>query len=289
MRAKLFVAGVGLMLLAAVLLSISGCSDSSTNWTAGSETDYDYLMVQDQIDIVIDSAIASFGSGFDSYNLLPTDEEDDDVIIATYAPGGGDVNFTYDYYSSTGWHEIWVANETDYYNMYVRDSVQFQLDDDFVEDALGADYMNYIHNWVYETDAYYQDETHFNWDGRTQLIYQKLDESLCELDGSNLSEFEWNYFADDTTIAAEFTADVSYRNIEFSPVPGYGWVSGCPVSGRMSGTFSQEYTITIDETPVEVSKEWKVTVNFEDGSAKVWITSGNNSWRYTRDICNVVE
>ena len=98
MRAKLFIAGAGLIALAGFLMLGTGCSDSTTSWTAGSETDYDYMLVQPQINHVIDSAVASFSSAFDSYNQMPTGDNDDDVIIANYAPGGGDVNYTYNYY-----------------------------------------------------------------------------------------------------------------------------------------------------------------------------------------------
>jgi hypothetical protein len=285
MRAKLFIAGV----LATILIMGFGCSDSSTTrWIEGSETDFDYMLVQPQINNVIDSAIASFNSAFDSYNLLPTDEGDDDVIIATYAPGGGDVNYTYNYYASTGWHEIWVAQETDYYAMYTRDSVQFRQDGDFVEQSSGADYMDYIHNWIFETDNGLTDETYANWTGRTQLVFTDLDQNFCELNGSGNAVINWNYISEDTTIAAEFESNVTYNDIVFGQVPSYGWVSGCPVSGQMNINFSQSYTITVDDTPSEFSHTWTISVTFDSGSASVHITRNNYTWNYTRDLCTVI-
>lgn len=285
MRAKLFIAGV----LATILIMGYGCSDSSsTNWISGSATDYDYQLVQPQINNVIDSAIASFNAAFDSYNLLPTDEDDDEIIIATYAPGGGDVDFTYNYYASTGWHEIWVAQETDNYAMYTRDSVQFRQDDEFVEEATYADYMNYIHNWVFETDNSLTDETYADWTGRSQLVYTDLDQDFCELNGSGNAVINWNYISEDTIIAAEFESGITYAHVVFSQVPSYGWASGCPVSGTMRFELTQSYTITVDDTPAEHSYTWIVKVTFDNGSASVRVTRDNVSWNFSRDLCTVV-
>jgi len=289
MRAKFFIVGAGLLALAGILVLGSGCSDSSTNWTPGSETDFDYMMMQPQIDNVIDSAISSFNSAFDSYNLLPTDEEGDDVIIASYAPGGGDVDFTYEYNTNSGWHEIWVANETDYYAMYTRDSVQFRQDNQFVEEATYADYMNYIHNWVFETDNSLTDETYTNWTGRSQLVFTDMDQQFCELNGSNNSTIEWNYLSNDTTIEAQFECNVSYYDVTFGQVPSYGWASGCPVSGRMNFNVAQDYTVTVNDNPAEFSNTWTVRIVFNEGSANIWVTRGDFSWHYTRDLCTVID
>lgn len=284
MRAKLFIAGV----LATTLIMGFGCSDSTTNSTPGSETDFDYMMVQPQINSVIDSAIASFNGAFDSYNLLPTDEGDDDIIIATYAPGGGDVDFTYNYYPSTGWHEIWVAQETDDYAMYTRDSVQFRQDGEFIEEATGADYMDYIHNWLFETDDALTGETYADWTGRTQLVYTDLDEQLCQLNGSGSAVINWNYISEDTTIAAELESGITYEEVVFGQVPSYGWSSGCPISGEMRIDLTQNYTITIDDTPVEHSYTWSVKVVFSEGSASVRVTRNGVNWRYERDLCTII-
>ncbi len=288
MRAKLFIAGAGLIALAGFLILGTGCSDSTTNWTPGSETDFDYMLVQPQINNVIDSAVASFSSAFDSYNQMPTGDNDDDVIIGNYAPGGGDVNYTYNYYAGTGWHEIWVANEAEDFSMYVRDSVQFRDNGQFVEDASGADYMNYIHNWIFETDNSLTEETYADWTGRSQLQFTYLDQQTCNLDGSNHSVINWHYFATDTTIEAQFESNVTYSDIGFSQVPNYGWASGCPVSGTMNITMTQAYTLTVDDTPAEFNYDWNVRITFENGSAEIRVTHNNFSWQYTRDLCTVV-
>ncbi|UCD16403.1 MAG: hypothetical protein JSV44_08020, partial [Candidatus Zixiibacteriota bacterium] len=242
MRAKHFVPGLGLFALAAVMLFAFGCSDDPTSSrTAGSDTDPDYIMVQDQVNTFIDSTIQFFANSFDNYNVMP---DNDDDVQNHYSPMYPADIATYDY--STGWHVIYVTRSNDFFTDHITDSIQFRVDNEVVEESLGADYMHFIRNWDFVTGEAYTIYTHTNMEGVTDLVFTNLDQDRAFINGESSYLVEWNYISNDTTIAAQFEANIEVDNVGIDPVPTYGWASGCPSVGRIDMDITQTYTIETD-------------------------------------------
>ncbi|MBN2226442.1 MAG: hypothetical protein JW763_03675 [candidate division Zixibacteria bacterium] len=285
MRAKHFLPGMGLLALIAVMLFAFGCSDDSPtkSYTAGSDADPEYVMVQNQVNTFLDSTIQFFGNSFDNYNVMPND---DDEVENQYSPMYPTDTATYTY--SEGWHEIYVTRSNAFFTDHIRDSLQFQVNNDPVEDASGADYMRLIRHWDFVTGEAYTVYTHTDMEGSLDLEFEDLDTDLCMINGSNEITVTWNYISEDTTIEATFEIDITVDDIGIAPVPSYGWASGCPSSGTINYTIVQTYTIEVDEVSDPIEKTWTATVTWEDGTASVRVYCGNYRWTYTRDVCDVV-
>jgi len=284
MRAKQFLPGMGLLALVAVMLIAFGCSDDSPtkSYTAGSDTDPDFAMVQNQVNTFLDSTIQFFANSFDNYNVMPND---DDLVESQYSPMYPTDTATYTY--DGGWHEIYVTRSNSFFTDHIRDSLQFQINNDPVENASGADFMHLVRHWDYVTGEAYTVYTHTDMEGSLDLQFADLDTELCTINGVNDITVIWNYISGDTTIEATFEIEMTVDDISIAPVPTYGWASGCPTSGEIDFTVEQSYTIETDVVSDPIEKSWTVRVEWEDGVASVRVYWGDYRWTYTRDVCDV--
>ena len=279
--------GLGLLVLFAVMLLVFGCSsDSSPTSTkvGGSETDHDYLLVQGQVNVFLDSAIQFFSTGFDNYNLLPSDDDD---VQAHYSPGDPSATTGYGYYPATGWYEFYMSRDNGVFTDHMTDSLQFKVNNEVTADPAAADYMHYIHYWDYVSKL--TDQTHANFDSAwINLEFADLDQSQALVTGTGEYWISWNYISVDTTIEANYRVYVEVNDIGIDEISGYGFVSGCPSEGEFSFSIYQSYTLDDGTTPVVVdNKRWAVSATFENGTATVRVTQGNYFWNFTRQVCIV--
>jgi len=288
MRTKVMIPGLGLLALFAVMLLAFGCSSDSSptsTKTAGLETDHDFLIVQNQVDVILDSAIQFFSTGFDVYNLLPNDDDD---VQAHYSPGDPSAVTGFGYYPASGWYEFYVSRDNGVFTDHITDSLQFKENNTVTADPVIADYMRYIHRWDFASKL--TSQTYTNYDTAwIDLEFSNLDQTQALITGSGELWMNWNYISVDTTIDAEYHISVEFNDVAIDEVPTYGFVSGCPTEGEFRFIIYQSYTLDDGGTPVVVDNvRWNASVNFENGLATVRITTPDNFWNYTRQACVVV-
>ncbi len=282
MRTRSILPGFGLLLLAAFVFVIAGCSDDKTpatsNLTPGSETDPQFLLIQDQINEYLDSTQNVFSIGLENISKLPTDT--DEVVIIN-GPLGPNDTALYSY--ANGWHVMYIAKYALNFDVRFRDSVQFKNDGVAVETPNPLDYLHFIRYWVFTSNL--TSQTHTDMSRYINLIYDNLDTDTASINGTNNSDIAWTYINGDTTITATLDMNVTVDNINVVRSNLYGWVSGCPCSGTLDMTIGEEYEATDGTNQVNLSKDWTVTIEVEDGVATIDIVSGTETWHYTYTIC----
>jgi hypothetical protein len=282
MRVSNVVPGFVLIGLAALLLSVAGCSDSKTSSSgkiAGSPNDPEFLMVQEQINDYLDIMDDDLAAGMENVYQLPTDTEE---VRNMYAAMGS--NDTAQYFYGDGWHVIYIARHNDYFSDFFRDSVQFRSGTEPVEEPINIDYLHFIRHWGYA--SHLTDVTHTNKAGYTNLVFEGLDGSAVTVNGAKDYLVDRHYISDDTTIDAQLSMDVDINDVVVLPVPTYGWVSGCPSEGTMTMALDLAYEFHGGQTTITNERSWSVLITFENGTAGVRVSSGNMVWGYTHNICN---
>ncbi|PKK84865.1 MAG: hypothetical protein CVT49_01545 [candidate division Zixibacteria bacterium HGW-Zixibacteria-1] len=284
MHPKISLPGIGLLLLAAMLFLMPGCSDDknpvpSTGFTAGDLENPEFLLVQDQINNFLHSTEETFLLGFENVYQLPTDTE---YVRNHYGPMGPDDIVEYNYIE--GWHITYIAHFNPYADDYFRDSVQFQIASEPVEDPEGLDALYYIRHWGYTSNEV--DVTHTNRSGYANLQFTELDQDFGVVNGVNNSIVEWNYISEDSTVEAVYNIEMNINDITVGRVATYGWVSGCPREGRVNLTVDQAYSVNYGESSDFWVRNWDVRITFENGLANVNISSENQVWNYEYEVCN---
>jgi len=284
MRLRNAVPGLGLLALAAFLLLTPGCSDDSpapvgSNQDPGSPTDPEFLLVQDQIDDYLDQFADDVAVGAENVYQLPTDTEE---VRNIYGPMSPDDTVLYTY--AQGWHVVYVSRDNAYFSDYFRDSIQFQDDGLALEDPDNLDYLHFIRHWGYQDNQV--DQTHTNRSGHINLEYENLDTDQASVNGYNNVLVEWNYISDDTTITAMFNMAVTVENVILRPVSSYGWINGCPCSGRLTFDMDHSYNLDDGSSNQFVVRSWTVTVDYDEGYASVRVERDNEYWTYERQVCS---
>lgn len=284
MHPKTSIPGIGLLILAALMFLMSGCSDDdnpipSSGLTNGDPENPEFLMVQDQINDYLGSTEEMFILGMDNIYQLPTDTE---YVRNMYGPMGPNDIVEYDYVD--GWHITYIAHFNTYADDFFRDSVQFQIASEPVEEPEGLDAMYYIRHWGYTSNQV--DVTYTNSNGYVNLQFTEMDQDFGVINGVNNSIIEWNYISDDSTVEAVFNMQLTAQNITVGKVATYGWISGCPRSGRMNLTIDQSCNVTIGENDNFWVRNWEVQITFDTGVANVQVTSDDQVWNYQCEVCN---
>jgi len=284
MHPKRSIPGIGLMFLAVMVFLMAGCSDDdnplpSAGQVNGSFDDPEFLLVQDQVEDFLTSTEQMFILGLDNVYQLPTDTE---YVRNMYGPMGPDDIVQYDY--AGGWHVTYIAHFNPFADDFFRDSVQFQVNSQPVEDPDGLDWMQYIRYWGYTSNVTTQ--THTNQSGYVNFQFENLDENYATVNGFNNTLVEWNYVSEDSTVEAVFDMDMTVADVVIGQVPSYGWISGCPLEGNMTFGIEQAYNVSIGETNDFRVRSWDVWVTFDMGVADISISSENEIWNFQCDVCN---
>ncbi len=280
--------GLGLLLLAAMLLVFGGCGDdnppapiTTNNPVEGDLNDPVFQTVQQQINEYLQDAHELYGLGFDNIYQLPTDTE---TVRNMMGPFGPDDTVAAAYVD--GWHVMYISRHTLSFDEFFRDSVQFRINSEAVEEPQGLDYMRFIRYWGYtDKDV---DETHTNKYGHLDLEYTNLNTGACNINGFNNAIFEWNYISADSTVEAIFDMVVTTNDLSILEVPYNGWISACPVSGELTFEIDQAYSVTINYDTEFWVTSWEATVTFENGTASVEVIRNNVCWNYTHSLCTPV-
>ncbi len=286
MRLRNITPGLGLILLAAVFLLWTGCSDDTTTVTAddglteGSPTDPEFVQVQGQINNYLDSTMEIFTVGLENLSHLPTDTDQVDII---HGPMG--VNDTAWYYYVSGWHITYVSHYYQNFDFRFIDSIQFQRNSIALATPDSLDYMRFIRYW--DLSSNFTQYTHTNANGHVDVVISNLDQDTATIGGINDIMFLWNYINGDTTINAVFDIDATASNVRVRKSLDYGWISGCPCSGSLTMAIAQSNTIHVNSTTAVFVRNWDVAVSYSSGQATVTVVSDNETWSYTYTVCSM--
>jgi len=280
MRTKSILPGIGLLLLVAFVFVWVGCSDdeSPSGPTQGSETDTQFLLIQDQINEYLDSTQAVLTLGLENIVQLPTDTEE---VVNIHGPMGPNDTALYSY--ANGWHVVYIAKYATNFNFSFRDSIQFKNGDVIVETPDPLDYLHFIQHWNLASNL--TDQTHTDLTRYINLVYDNLDTDTATIDGTNNADVEWNYINGDTTITATFDMNATATDVNVVRSNLYGWVSGCPCSGEIDMTINEAYSADDGTNQASFNRTWTVTIELDDGVATVDILSNNVTWHYTYTMC----
>lgn len=284
MHQKRTIPGLSLLLMAALLLVISGCGDDkvpapvTNNQVPGDLEDPEFQAVQQQIDEYLSDAHGMFDLGLDNIYQLPADTEEVRVMHAAFGP-----NDTVAAAYVDGWHITYVSLYNLSFNSRFRDSVQFMVNSVPVESSNSLDYLHYIRYWNYEDNN--TDETYYDKSGHLDIEFTNLDQDVCQVNGFNNSILVWNYISPDSTVEAIFDMVVEVNDVYLGQVPNNGWINACPMSGDLLMDIDEAYSVTINSSTDFWVTSWSATVEFVDGTASVEVIRNNVVWNYELDLC----
>jgi len=277
-----------LIILLAVLY---GCSDDKTTSippvTYGSIDDPEFVPVKAQVDTVLSGFVRDVLTGLDNMYVQPGDTIS--VRTALTPPSvQPDLNAAPDTLLAVyqnGWHFIYATYTGQLYHSRLRDSIQFQVDGLPVQMLdPDVDFVHYIHNWTFT--ALDPNVTHADYTGRNEFEISDLDQQTAVINGSTANTLELVYIAPDTTMTNTFSFNFTATDVTVPQVAG-GWYSGCPRTGTLNMTLSHVFSWTNNVSFGSRANNWTATVTFDDGTATVTATNGEQTWRYECHICTI--
>ena len=268
----------GLAAVTGLSLLVIGCSgdSNSSNLTAGSLSDPNFVAVQNEVSNLIDSTVSYISLGLNNLLVLPGDT---DVIIVSYGPTPGD-SVSADYVYENGWHIVsWTGNFSGKTTSF-KDSIQF-LDNlgQPQQDNNSTETLIYKHRWVeitIDTTVSYTDYL-----GVVGLTLDNLGSGSATVNGSHSIDVSIKIVTVDSTVWRDISVEGTVSNLAIINVPG-GWLQNCPLSGTIGATANMTYT---KDSGNPVTSDWSFSIQFTDGFISVSAISGTTSWYYTGQVC----
>jgi hypothetical protein len=218
--------------------------------------------------------------GLENITKLPTDT---DEVVNINGPLGPNDTAVYSY--ANGWHVIYVAKYLTNFNFNFRDSIQFKNNNVTVEVPDPLDYLHFVHYWNLASNL--TNQTHTDMSRYINLVYDNLDTDTATIEGTNNADVQWTYINGDTAITATFEMNATAANVNVVKSNVLGWVSGCPCTGTLDMTVSEAYSATDGTNQANLTRDWTVSIELDDGIATVDIVSDNVNWHYTYTMCSL--
>ena len=277
--------------MALVAIFAFGCSDdkttSSTPVNYADLEDPQFAPVKTPVDETVNNLLDDVLSGFENKYVTPGDTVSvrADLMPPLLNPplGVGPDTLIADY--QEGWHYVYASYTGDMYKSRLWDSVQIQVDGTPVETPIPAvDYIHGIRRW--SIMPLNPGETHFALYGRNDFELANLDQSVATINGSRANAVELEYIAADTSLIDNYNFDMTITNLQLAKTLA-GWTSACPQTGTIDMNLSRVVIWQGPHGSGNGSGSWHVTITFDDGSATVTASNGDNRWRYTTQICTI--
>lgn len=257
-----------------VALILTGCgsddkSTSSTNY--GSLTDPEFVVVQSQVDMFVDSTVNFLRNGLNI--VYGISDENGTILPAQYAPGPED-NDVFDTSYANGWHRVFIANQYEGYGTTVLDSIQYIKNGAYQESWANRDQLVYKHywTWISEVDTI-RGNAHYTFGG--------LNTAQATVTGTNRVEYRLQVVTGDSTVTRTFTIEATMSGFTLAKTMSIGW-DHCPLTGSVSVTLTMTYQKD-GADPVEST--WTGNLAFDDGSLSAAFRLGNTVWQYQDQVC----
>lgn len=280
MRSGKLLTVLGLVLMLGVALAFIGCGDDDETPTTptGSLTDPEFMAVQEQIDLFVDSTIEFIENGFGTMNSISSGDVVDPIY---YGPGFPDTN-TYSTQYTDGWNIINLSMNGNGFSYGIIDSVQFFRNNQAQQNGGDADSLYFRHKW----QLMYGDtvNSYANFEGYSGFDFRGLQTAEATIDGVHYLNINVKNVTADSTVWANYYFNAEVSNLVIQE--GYtGWDNSCPTSGMITSTVEVSYQKDQD-TAIEAT--WDVVITFTNGAMAVSVQNGNTVWTYDQDICTPV-
>lgn len=276
----------GLIVAALFAFALVGCSDDETTTptappTTGSLDDAEFVVMQEQVNILADSVVTFFRHAINACAGLANE-----AIPVQYnvAPGSDD---QYESVYSNGWHKIdWSLLSASGLTMIV-DSIQFIKGSSPYTSPMGARSVTLVHNWYYAGELNSVTDTT---DGRCYLTVSNLYGSPSTADGTVEHTCFNEYDVASTTVTRTYDFDVTLSDFELpQAASGEGTdafdnYDSCPLEGTIEADVTMTYSV---DGGTAATTTWEVEIQFTDGEAEVEVLSNNVVWTYDCTVCGI--
>jgi hypothetical protein len=271
-RATLLVVG----LCALVTLGLSGCSDDETPVTPVDSgiDNTSYPVVKAEFGNTLDSTVSVIDKGIELASDVNTGGLGnlDDILFGPMLVDS--------LVSQNTWHVLYGTTIAAGVSKTVIDSVQYAHDGVPQVDPQNANEITLHHSLLINNES--QTGTYRDVESHTTLVITGLDGDVAVINGTQNTAVTAQIVVGNTTTTRDWvvTSEIADVNVSRSS----GWANGCPTSGSI--TTGVELTQIInDGTPAATS--WLFDVVFEDGTASVTVTLGEQSATYTKTVCEM--
>ncbi len=257
-----------------VALILAGCgsddkSTSSTNY--GSLTNPEFVVVQNQVDMFVDSTVNFLINGLNT--VYGISDENGTILPAQYAPGPED-NDEFDTSYANGWHRVFIANQYEGYGTTVLDSIQYVKNGAVQQSWANRDQLVYKHywTWISETDTI---------SGTADYTFTNLNSVQTTVTGTNQMEYRSQVVTNDSTVTRTFEIEATLSGFTLAKTMSIDW-DHCPVSGSIAVTVTMTYK---KDSADPVESTWTGNLAFDDGSLSAAFRLGNTVWQYQNQVC----
>ena len=278
MRSHRYSKVLGFVLLAVFSVAFVGCGDddSPTGNTIGSLTDPNFVAVQEQVEMYVDSTMDYILTGFSSMSSISSGGNVDPVLYGPVYPDSDQVTITY----VGGWHVVNLTKSRYNYAFNILDSVQFYSNDAVSQTSDNLDSMWYRHNWLFGMPD--TTDSHLTMEGASGFDFRNLQSSAAVIDGSQDLNVYVKHVTNDSTVWRNFDQTSTVNDLVVSKGGSNAWDEVRPTSGTLHSTITVNYYN--DATQVDSETIWTVTVVFVNGDYNVSITQGTTTWSYNSTL-----
>ncbi len=260
---------ISLSLFAAILVS---CSDDKVN-NAVDVTEAQYKQMQTLTDsTLIPVALGLLTSGMSALDGVSAS----DYGLGKAATPDGDSAFIV-YHPLSGWWEAYVslsseAETVPYYELVVRDSVQFKSIDG--SNQIGPNNStDFVHEIPRVSAFTNSEETTISVDARNNVIYDNLQSDVANINGEVRCQIAIQLDTLGETIAGTVTATLEADDLEI-PIPNSDDDDVCPLSGVLTYTIVENFTSQFVSHEVR-NTTWSIRLTIVDPDTYlVKITAG---------------
>ncbi len=272
---------LGLTVTLGTGLAFLGCSDDSpTDSNRGNSNDPNFLAVQEQLTVVVDSTLQWFEDGVGSMLTLATDTTVDPIINSPTDPQAV-TDSSSAVYTEDGWHVIYVSYHTDDYSTLVADSIQFVKGGEYQKSP--TDLETLIYKRVVDFSAVDTTSIYESFTNRAEFTFDDLNTLEATINGTNTRNVTIKDVSGDETTWRTFSVETTISDIEIVRT-GSRWDQTCPVSGTFEATVDMTYQEN-DGDPV--TTDWGLSLTFNNGRATSIVTSNGLVWTYSNQECFV--
>lgn len=281
MRFQKFLLVLGLAVLFGVGIMVVGCSDDEApTRIIGSLDDPEFMAVQDQLEVFVDSTVQFLENGLNSISNISS-SYNDQIDPIYYGPVKPDSDFVSTDYVN-GWHIAEVSHVRASYTYMLKDSIQFFNGDNIQQGTSNVDSLRYRHRWTYMN----HDTTvsHTDYEGVNSFAFHNLNSNMAQTSGTHQLMIQNKFVSADSTVSRQYSFEANLNNVAVNET-GSGWTQGCPNSGTMSASMTMTYQKDQDEP---ITSVWTISLTFMNGEMAATVSQGNTSWTYGASVCDAV-
>jgi len=278
----------GLIAVALFAFAFAGCGDDSTTTSTptgppvqGSLDDPEFVVVQEQINVLADSVVTYFLHALSACQGLANEAIPVQYIVSPNSNNQLETDY------AGGWHEInWTLIESSGLTTIV-DSIQFLKGNSPHQSPLGAQSVTFVHHWYFAGELNNVTDTT---DGNCNLTISDLYASPSTVQGT-MEHSTFNQFdVSGSTITRTYEADVELYGFELPQAADGGSLNAfdnldnCPLNGTVEADITMTHKVDNGST---VTTTWDIEVEFTNGAASVEVISNNTIWNYDCTVCAI--